>query len=142
MTLAAMKRFGVLVLVLSGTSLTGLLAGAEAVSESGGLTLSVSGPTQLVGIPAPRYMITATITNGTGTAATGVTVSSTFPDSDAREDITGVTGCDSTGLNIDVCTVADIPAGQSAVVTFRYRPTEYGIDRHHLVASSTSPALS
>ena len=86
MTLAAMKRFGVLVLVLSGTGLTGVLAGAEAVTEAGGLTLTVSGPTQVVGIPAPRYMVTATITNGSGAAATGVTISSTFPDGDAREE--------------------------------------------------------
>jgi hypothetical protein len=142
MTLGAMRRFGVLVLVLSATGLTGLLGGAEAVTPSGGLTLTVSGPTELVGIPPPRYVLAATIANGSGVAATGVTISSTFPDSDAREDISGVTGCDSTGLNVDVCTVADIPPGQSVVVTFGYRPTEHGVDRHHLVASSTSPALS
>jgi uncharacterized repeat protein (TIGR01451 family) len=87
-------------------------------------------------------VLTSTITNGAATTATGVTISSTFPDTDAREEITGVTGCDSTGLNIDICTVPDIPAGGTAVVTWRYAPTAYGIDRHHQVAASASPASS
>ena len=131
-----MKRLGGLLVVLVGTASGVLLASSAAGSDPGGLTLSLSGPTDAVGIPAPRYVITATIANGTSSTATGVTISSSFPDSDAREEITGVTSCDDRGLNLDVCTVPDIPAGHDAIVSFRYAPTEYGIDRHHLIASS------
>jgi hypothetical protein len=132
------KRLGAILVVLFGTASGVLLVSAAAESAAGGLTVSVSGPTDAVGIPAPRYVITATIANGSGADATGVTISSSFPDSDAREAITGVIECDDSRLNADVCTVPDIPAGQSAVVTFRYAPTEYGIDRHHLIASSNA----
>jgi hypothetical protein len=136
MTLAAMKRHGALLVVLVGSASGVLLVSSAAGSQSGALTLSVSGPTDAVGIPAPRYVIAATIDNGTSSTAAGVTLSSSFPDSDAREEITGVTGCDDSALNLDVCTVPDIPAGHTAIVTIRYAPTEYGIDRHHLIASS------
>ena len=137
MTLDAVKRLGAILVVLLGTASGVLLVSAAAEPAAGMLTVSVSGPTDAVGIPAPRYVVTATIANTSGADATGVTISSSFPDSDAREVITGVMGCDDSGLNADVCTVPDVPAGQNAVVTFRYAPTEYGIDRHHLMASST-----
>ena len=138
MTLAAVKRIGAMLVALLGTACAVLLvSSASAEPGAGSLTLTVTGPTDVIGIPAPRYVISATIANNGGSTATGVTISSSFPDSDAREEITGVTGCDDSGLNLDVCTVADIPGGQSRVVTFRYAPTEYGIDRHHLVTGST-----
>jgi hypothetical protein len=127
----------VLAVALGTASAVLLVASAAADPGPGGLTLTVTGPTDVVGIPAPRYVVSATIANSSGSPATGITLSSSFPDSDAREEITGVTGCDDSGLNLDVCTVSDIPGGQSRVVTFRYAPTEYGIDRHHLVASSS-----
>src|SRR5262249_18337894 len=129
-------RLGALLAVLLGTACAVLLVSASAETRAGTLSLSVSGPTEVVGIPAPRYVISATIRNGSGGTATGVTLSSSFPDSDAREEITGVTGCDASGLTLDVCTVPDIPAGQSRVVRIGYAPTEYAIDRHHLVAGS------
>jgi uncharacterized repeat protein (TIGR01451 family) len=119
-----------------------LVSSAAADPGPGGLTLTVTGPTDVVGIPAPRYVISATIANTAGSTATGVTISSSFPDSDAREEITGVTDCDDSGLNLDVCTVPDIPGGESRVVTFRYAPTEYGIDRHHVVVASAGLASS
>jgi len=126
----------VLLVVLLGAGCGLLLVSAAAGTGSSGLQLTVSGPTDVVGIPAPRYVLSATIRNGGPGTATGVTIASSFPDSDAREEITGVTGCDPSGLNLDVCDVPDIPEGQSAIVTCRYGPTEYGIDRHRLIASS------
>jgi hypothetical protein len=132
-----------MLVVLLGTACAVLLvSSASAEPGSGELTLTVTGPTDVVGIPAPRYVLSATIANNGDSTATGVTISSSFPDSDAREEITGVIGCDDSGLNLDVCTVADIPGGQSRVVTFRYAPTEYGIDRHRLIAASTGLGAS
>ena len=89
LTLAAMKRLGALMLVLCGAGLSGLLAGAGAVTRPRGSTLTVAGPTQVIGIPAPRYVLTATIANSGSVAATGVTISSTFSAGDAREEIDG-----------------------------------------------------
>src|SRR5262249_39406268 len=136
------RRFGALLVVLLGAASAVLLVSAAAAPEPGALTLSVTGPTAVVGIPAPRYVVMATIANGTGSDATGVTISSSFPDSDAREEITGPTGCDASGLTLDVGTLADVPAGESRIVTFRYAPTEYGIDRHHVVATSAGLSVS
>src|SRR5262249_49585701 len=131
-----MRRLGVLVAVLLGAAPAVLLGGAAAVTDGPTLTLEVDGPTEVVGAPAPRYVVTATITNHESVPAQNVSISSTFPDGDAREEITGVTDCDDSGLNIDVCGVPDIAPGQSAGVTFRYMPTAAGTARPHLVASA------
>ena len=131
-----MRRLGALVVVLLGAAPAVLLGGAAAVTDGAGLSLDVTGPTDVVGVPAPRYGVTATITNHDSVTAHDVSLSSTFPDGDAREKITGVTTCDGSGLNVDVCGVPDIVPGQSAVVTFRYMPTRYGTDRHHLAVSA------